>query len=87
MSELPRIRPQNTPEYDPHFEHLLDSEEAATLLKIHPKTLQRMARRGEVPAIQIGKLWRFQASALNAWMQGIIARSYPCRLNLDRRQR
>ena len=53
------------------FEPLLDSEEAAALLRIHPKTLQRLARRGEVMAIQIGKLWRFRASALNAWLDKI----------------
>ena len=50
---------------------LLDSEEAAALLKIHPKTLQKLARQGEVTAIQIGKLWRFRASALNRWLQKI----------------
>lgn len=53
------------------FEPLLDSEEAAALLKIHPKTLQKMARRGEVVAIQIGKLWRFRVSALNNWLNKI----------------
>ena len=51
------------------FEPLLDSEEAAALLKIHPKTLQKLARNGEVEAIQIGKLWRFRASALNRWLE------------------
>lgn len=56
-----------------HFEPWLDSTQAARLLNIHPKTLQRMARKGEVPAIQIGKLWRFRGSQLNAWAQGIIA--------------
>jgi excisionase family DNA binding protein len=40
------------------FEPLLDSEEAAALLNIHPKTLQKLARQGEVAAIHIGKLWR-----------------------------
>ena len=68
------------------FGPLLDSNEAAELLKIHPKTLQRMARRGEIPSIQIGKLWRFRSSELNAWAQGIIAHSYPCRLNPERRE-
>lgn len=68
------------------FEPLLDSNEAAELLKIHPKTLQRMARRGEIPSIQIGKLWRFRGSELNAWARGIIAHSYPCRLNSERRE-
>ena len=46
----------------PPFEQLLDSDEAASLLKIHPKTLQKMARNGEIVGVQIGKLWRFRAS-------------------------
>jgi len=50
------------------FEPLLDSAEAAALLKIHPKTLQRMARAGEIVGMQIGRLWRFRASALNSWL-------------------
>lgn len=51
------------------FEQLLDSDEAAALLKIHPKTLQKMARTGEISGVQIGKLWRFRASVLNQWLQ------------------
>jgi excisionase family DNA binding protein len=38
-------------------------------LRIHPKTLQRMARNGEIVATQIGKLWRFRASELNSWLK------------------
>ena len=58
------------------FEHLLDSEEAAAMLKIHPKTLQKLARSGEIRGVQIGKLWRFRASSLNAWLaEKIVARS------------
>jgi len=53
------------------FEPLLDSEEAAALLKIHPKTLQKMAREGEITGIQVGRLWRFRASALNQWLDKI----------------
>ena len=49
---------------DPRFEPLIDTEQAAALLRIHPKTLQRMARRGEVRGYQLGKLWRFRASDL-----------------------
>ena len=50
------------------FEQLLDSDEAAALLKIHPKTLQKMARSGEITGVQIGKLWRFRASVLDDWL-------------------
>jgi excisionase family DNA binding protein len=57
--------------WDQGFEPLLDTEEAAVLLKIHPKTLQRMARNGEIAGIHIGKLWRFRASALNHWLEKI----------------
>jgi excisionase family DNA binding protein len=85
MSENPRIPLGSATEFDSLFEPLLDSNEAAQLLKIHPKTLQRMARRGEIPGVQIGKLWRFRRSELNEWMEGIITRSYPCRLKLERR--
>lgn len=53
---------------DSSFEPLLDSTEAAALLRIHPKTLQRMARNGEIVGVQIGRLWRFRASVLNSWL-------------------
>jgi len=49
-------------------EPLLDSHQAAALLKIHPRTLQRLVHRGQIRAVQIGRLWRFKASALEAWI-------------------
>lgn len=51
------------------FEQLLDSDEAAALLKIHPKTLQKMARNGDIAGVQVGRLWRFRASVLNEWLE------------------
>jgi len=53
------------------FESLLDTAEAASLLQIHPKTLQKLARAGKVTGIRIGKLWRFRASALDEWLAGM----------------
>jgi excisionase family DNA binding protein len=50
------------------FEPLLSPVQAAALLGVHPKTLVRMARSGEVPALRIGKHWRFRASLLNAYI-------------------
>ena len=53
----------------PH-EPLLDDEAAARFLGgIHPKTLQRMARRGEVPAYRVGRFWRYRASELDNWLR------------------
>jgi excisionase family DNA binding protein len=59
------------------FEPLMTSEEAAELLKIHAKTLQRMARMGRVPAKRIGDLWRFRASDLDRWMTGEVCSEAP----------
>jgi len=50
------------------FEPLLDTEEAAKLLRMHPRTLRTKARRGSVPAVQVGKRWRFRASTLDRWL-------------------
>ena len=51
------------------FEPLLDVLEAATLLRMHPRTLRAKARKRLVPAIQVGRRWRFRASTLNSWLE------------------
>ena len=62
------------------FERVLNTEEAAALLQIHPKTLQKMAREGTVPAFRIGDLWRFRASALDEWLRsGVCSKRHSCR--------
>jgi len=55
----------------PGSEQLCDVSEAAKFLKIHPKTLRDKARRGVIPGVQVGRLWRFRASALNEWLDEI----------------
>jgi len=68
---LPRFTPRpvdRNPFSITEFEPLLDSSQAAALLRIHPKTLQKMARRGEIHGTHVGKLWRFRASDLNDWL-------------------
>jgi excisionase family DNA binding protein len=53
------------------FEPLLTAEEAADHLRMHPKTLQKLARGEHVPAIRIGRNWYFRLSALDAWVRSI----------------
>lgn len=50
------------------FEPLLSAEEAADHLRIHVKTLQRLARERRVPTVRMGKYWRFRLSALDQWV-------------------
>lgn len=52
------------------FEPLMSAVEAAQFLGgLHVKTVQRMARRGELPAYRIGRYWFFRASALDQWLK------------------
>jgi len=64
-------KPTQRAESESGFEPLLDVTEAAKLLRIHPKTLRAKARRGIIPAVQVGRLWRFRASVLNEWLDEI----------------
>lgn len=60
-------------------EPLIDAEAAALLLGIHPKTVKRLAHSRVIPAMRIGKLWRFRASILDSWAKSQIESSYhPC---------
>ena len=58
-----------------HFSttQLLDSEEAASLMKVHPKTLQKLARKGELKGVHVGKLWRFREIDIADWIQRQLA--------------
>jgi excisionase family DNA binding protein len=63
------------------IEALLTSKEVSQLLKIHPKVLERMAKRGEVPALKIGKFWRYRATTLDAWINSRLQSGrQPCRM-------
>jgi hypothetical protein len=50
-------------------EPVLNSEQAAALVKVHPKILQRCARNGLVAGLRVGGLWRFRASDLDGVSQ------------------
>jgi excisionase family DNA binding protein len=54
-------------------EPLLDSWQAAAMMNVHPKTLQKLARQGQIPGVHIGKLWRFRASVIEAWISAQMA--------------
>lgn len=44
-------------------------EEAATALRIHPQTLAKLLRKGEIRARKIGKGWLIHPQALEEWLQ------------------
>lgn len=47
---------------------LVTVDELAKRLKVHPRTIQRVIQREELPAIRIGRQWRFRKEWVEAWL-------------------
>ncbi len=45
----------------------LTPQELAERFKVTERTIVGMARSGKIPAIRIGRLWRFRIEAIQAW--------------------
>ena len=43
-------------------EEILTIREVAELLKLHPKTVNKLANSGRLPGYKIGRQWRFRKS-------------------------
>ncbi len=69
-----------------NLEPYVDASEAAQFLKVHPKTLMRLARARAVPAYSFNdgsrRRWRFLKSELDIWMRSRLNSSHiqcdPC---------
>ncbi len=60
---FPSASPESTS--DETLNPLWTVEDVAGYLQLQPETIRCMARRGELPAIKLGKVWRFQAAAIH----------------------
>ncbi|MGD9031708.1 MAG: helix-turn-helix domain-containing protein [Desulfobacteraceae bacterium] len=48
---------------------VLTTRELAEYLNVHQFTICKYAAKGLIPAIRIGKVWRFDKEALDAWIR------------------
>jgi excisionase family DNA binding protein len=48
---------------------VLDLAAAAALLHVHPDTLRRMAKTGQIPATKVGRAWVFSAQLVQEWFE------------------
>jgi excisionase family DNA binding protein len=46
---------------------LMTVRELAAYLRVHPTTIYRMLRQGDVPAFKIGSDWRFDKKLVDEW--------------------
>lgn len=42
--------------------------DVAKLLSLNPLTVYRLAQKGEIPAVKIGRCWRFTKEAIEKWL-------------------
>ena len=50
-------------------DELLDVQDVATRLRVNPRTVLRMADRGDLKAIKVARRWRFRRSDLDKYLQ------------------
>ncbi len=66
------VRAAATPRPDSSSAEIPDAwiaiEDAARHLAIPTRTLYRLAQRQEVPAVKVGRTWRFKRSVLDAYL-------------------
>jgi excisionase family DNA binding protein len=63
---LARFAQRLRPHLDDHeHDELLTAADVATRLKLHSKTVVRMAREGRIAAVKIGTGWRFHPDQLD----------------------
>lgn len=55
-------------------------KEVAAYLNVHPDTVRRYVKRGELPAFKIGTDWRFNKESIDLWRK---AQEERCRVRHD----
>ena len=63
------------------FQAFLTTEEVLAYLRITPRTIYRLIRSGELPALRIGRQWRFRRTDLDAWLERQRAFAAPSSVN------
>jgi len=54
---------------------LFTTRKMQELLQVDRSTIYRMAESGRLPAIKVGKQWRFPAAEVERWLQGSVSES------------
>lgn len=49
-------------------ERLMSIKEVAEYLQVDLSTLYLWSQRGQIPAMKVGKMWRYRRSEIEAWL-------------------
>jgi len=47
---------------------IMTTKEMAKYLKLHEITICKLAAEGKIPAVRIGRVWRFDKNAVDEWI-------------------
>jgi len=47
---------------------LMTLEEVASYLRVNKKTIYRLSEGKNIPAIKVGRLWRFSKNSIDSWL-------------------
>ena len=50
------------------MKEILTPIEAGEYLNLHARTIHRLAKNGLIPALKVGRRWRFKKAALEEWL-------------------
>lgn len=53
---------------DSGLEQIMTTKELAEYLKLHEVTIGKRAAEGKIPAVRIGRVWRFDKKAIDKWI-------------------
>jgi excisionase family DNA binding protein len=56
------------PRSDNGREPMMTVKELADYLRVHPTTVYRLLRQGELPGLRIGSDWRFSRETIDQWI-------------------
>ena len=49
--------------------HIMTTKELSRYLKLHEITICKYAAEGKIPAIRIGRVWRFDKDVIDDWIR------------------
>ncbi len=49
-------------------DRILTLKEVSNYLRVNKATVYRMAQGGKIPAMKVGKVWRFQQEKIKEWL-------------------
>ena len=52
-----------------HLPNLLTAEQVAQLFSLKVRQVKELARQGRIPAVKLGRLWRFPEDSLKEWIE------------------